>query len=515
MLQAYWRVLFVSKTLGADASGVLKESLPLVGSCRYRAAVNGAAIPAGAREQLRDTLATVRTADMSLLAHPLCIALTHAGLSFEGGAKANSLIFVGSDATAWDAETWLSLWALPRELEPPFLAQLKSVCPDHPVLKVDAIQNDWEHQGAAHAAEWERQVGENPIVAGALAQKYTALGRDDDAIRCYDKFIAKSPDIWAFQELAGIYLRQGDEDRWLSTMLAALKHEDFNLDRPQVLRSIADHLMERGRFGEALPYARQCADSGAEWAMTTYARCLERLGNFDQAEQIIRGASQGYGRPVRWFGWCKRTGHGDVAAARQAVLATIAQLFEVRAGRTPMADASTYYLLDGDTNHATAIMEKWLEDNHGDLAVALQVAFLRQAAGDAAGRDSAMKMGLDGAEMFAARPGYTRPQLLQLGKSIDAFWRGSATVTPSASVDTWIDQANDFEKPVIAYLAGCFYDSAGVKPAAEHFYRRACSNDFYTYNEVSLASLALRERGIDGWAPTTRPAGPASGPAVR
>ena len=119
--------------------------------------------------------------------------------------------------------------------------------------------------------------------------------------------------------LADCYRARGQEDRWQATLDEFLaKTEPAGLEHAKLQVDIANDLMKRGRFADAKKYAEAAAETWAGWAMICASECNEKLKDWDRAELWIRRAAERYpqANAANWYRFCKRTGHGDIQAAR-------------------------------------------------------------------------------------------------------------------------------------------------------------------------------------------------------
>ena len=122
---------------------------------------------------------------------------------------------------------------------------------------------------------------------------------------------------------------------------------------------MANKLMSEGRFEEAKPYADAAAATWAAFGMVCASQCYEGLKDWAQAEQWSRLTSERYSRRnwAYWYTWCKRTGHGDVKAARAVAEAHLAEV----AGSPEPEDLNRigfFYWSIGSPQKALEFMEK-------------------------------------------------------------------------------------------------------------------------------------------------------------
>ncbi len=236
---------------------------------------------------------------------------------------------------------------------------------------------------------WLKLVGEAPPLLWALGKKYGDLKRYDEAGGYLRRFIRQSPDSAAYELLAANYKAIGDRKRWKETLDEFLdKVEDHGLDHARVQVQIANDFMEHRQWAEAQPYAEAAAESWAEWAMICAARCDEGLKDWDRAEQWIRRAEERYPDPAgtAWYRFCKRTGHGDLEAARAS---TEARLDAVR-GRPDLADPRTvayFYWSIRALDKARDALTRAAATDPLDSSILLDLALVADELGDKARRD--------------------------------------------------------------------------------------------------------------------------------
>ena len=213
-----------------------------------------------------------------------------------------------------------------------------------------------------------------PGTLAALADRYLSAGRLDEAERWFKAAIQVMPDMQCYRKLADVYLRRDDEDRWLATLEEVLKEPDYGLAHARVQEEIAWHFMNRKAWKKALPYALRSAESYSAWGLVCAASCYEGMQDWEHAEAIYRACGERYrDDAMEWYFFCRRTGHGDLEAARRFAEAVIEK--PAREGFWPDAgEMSAYYLLEKQPAKALPYLEKdfaRLADPHLGLRVAL------------------------------------------------------------------------------------------------------------------------------------------------
>ena len=249
------------------------------------------------------------------------------------------------------------------------------------------IQNDWDRVQADLPA-WRAKVGDAPGLIGALGKKYMERKQYDQAEPLLKRYVEISGDEWAYQELSACYSARGDARRAKETLDNYLNNtESAGLQHAQVQVEMANKLMSEGRFQEAKPYADAAAATWAAFGMVCASQCYEGLKDWEQAEQWSRLNSERYSRRnwAYWYIWCKRTGHGDVKAARAVA---DAHLDEVAGSPEPedLPRIGFFYWSIGSPKKALEFMEKAYEATPAPLS-GIAIVLIADELGDKARRD--------------------------------------------------------------------------------------------------------------------------------
>ena len=236
--------------------------------------------------------------------------------------------------------------------------RLLEFSPDCPYAKATLIERDWE-VAKPHIAEWERDADKSPAILAALARRYSEIGKYDEAQRALVRYIRFSPDYWAYEQIARNFKERGDLEHWQSTLEDFLaKTPDHGLTHAQVSVQLANHFMERKQWEMATHFAEAAAETGAAWAMICAQRCAEGREDWVRAEEHARNVSQRYPKNwARWFLFCKRTGHGDLQAARTFAEQHVQPADDQPELPGPVA-VGYFYWLTGDTKRAMIWFKK-------------------------------------------------------------------------------------------------------------------------------------------------------------
>ena len=186
--------------------------------------------------------------------------------------------------------------------------RLREISPNMSATLVASIAYDWEYVGP-RANEWEQVYAEDPAVQDALALKYVALEKIDDAERCLKRRIEAIPDQEAYLRLASLHQRKGDDAGWVNTLIKSLDVPSYGLENAQTRVTLAYHYMKKKDFETAYKYADAAAESGAGWAMSCAADCREQMNDWNGAEWYVRQTAERYeSEEFSWYSWCCRTG---------------------------------------------------------------------------------------------------------------------------------------------------------------------------------------------------------------
>jgi tetratricopeptide (TPR) repeat protein len=274
----------------------------------------------------------------------------------------------------------------------------------------------------------ETRYAGHAIVQWGIGQRHLADKRIADAVRCWKRWVELSPSGEAFRKLAGVYLANGEEDRWRDTLEACLKEEDVGLFHAEVRVDLARHYMAKKDFKRAEPYAIAATQSGAEWAYLCAAECQEGLGRWDVANKLYETSTDRYGQSAyAWYFACRATGKMDRVAAEGAVRGYIAQFGPGTSGGE-LVRAGRVYLLAGELKEARALFDRANQIEATDLSL-LFAALMADASGDSKGRKAA----LDQFDKLPDDKNVLRP----IGGAIRE-WSEAGTVPDNATVEAAI-----------------------------------------------------------------------------
>jgi predicted Zn-dependent protease len=268
---------------------------------------------------------------------------------------------------------------------------LLAVSPHSTLAQSILVHYKWD-QVKDKADDWEKRAADSPLLLETLGGHYRQTKQFERARLLLRRCLELSHDRSIYEELADSYKDQGDMEGWRKTLEEYLeKGEDPGLDHANIRVQIARYYMGQKRWKEAAPYAEAAAATWAGWAMECAVECYEALGEWEKGETWVQRLSERYPNAswTRWYCYCRRTGHGDIEAARQW---TDAYVESVR-GRPDLADPSWtghYYWLSGSPKRAQAVFDD-LYKAAPNPSMGTHLALVADEAGDSRRRDEVMK----------------------------------------------------------------------------------------------------------------------------
>ena len=421
-----------------------------------------------------------------------------------------------SDETAYDLAAELQAFSDPAADAIALLAvvkgteaqQLQKLSPEHPAAVAQLIVNRWP-ETKARAAQIEKDLGDHPQVAFALARAYHADQRYAEAVRLLEQIIKITPDYQAYTELAEVYKDQGNADKWLAIYNTYLRtSEDFGLQHAKKCEEIAAELMRMKRSDRALQYAQESAESGSSWGMGIYAACLTDLGRYDEAEQIEKERQDRYEDSFAWYRWCVTTGRGDRKAA-DAVSRPHADQIAADNDSDALTEVAVYFTLAGQLDRAYDCLDRASRQQMNPF-FQLQMALIALEQGKSDAADTLLEQAITNDGINGMLP----PQLAAIAghrESADddkiKAYKSVAEEMQRCLSDTKAVTAADlptlsarkakgtFYRTNGAYFLGRFFELQGKKEDALRWYRVARDNREYTSSCIPQIAAGLKRLG--------------------
>lgn len=208
---------------------------------------------------------------------------------------------------------------------------------------------------------WKKILKHDAAGLEAIGLYYLGQDDTDKAVSFLEKSIKLKCRRSSSDQLANLHLKLGNRDAWERTLNKLMQTTDDSMTRAAVAKQIADQHSLEGRWHKAKPYAEIAAGVWSAGGLWVAADVTEQLGLWDESERWIKAGATSYPSysGSTWYFWCRRTGRGDLEAARK-----LESKYFGRAGtgdtRTACTTRGTYLLLEGDLEAALKEYEKAL-----------------------------------------------------------------------------------------------------------------------------------------------------------
>jgi tetratricopeptide (TPR) repeat protein len=382
-----------------------------------------------------------------------------------------------------------------------YMGRLSKVSDQLPAAVAQRVKRDWAHVGR-EAVALERAYADDPLVIKAFANRYYRLKRYDDAERCAKRLIEIHPGYPQMRLLANVYKAKNDNVRWKETLEKSLDLPARGLQQARVENDIAQDLLKRKEYKQAVVYADSAAESNSEWSLLTAARCHEMLGEWKKSEQLIRAATQQYsGSMMSWLKWCVRTNHGDKHAAEEFARSKY-EAMGTSLRDTQYRNIGHFYLLTEEPEKALLLYQRAYEKGH-DPFEGFHAAIVADTLGKTDVRDEVFQQILNAQPQHqgarppavAAGPNFFQQLAQQLGQMLPP--KGAKQLN-LPEVDKILAAASPgvHSPSVLPYFVGVFLKNRGdLKTAQIYLIRCAHSSDWQQINHV-LAYQLLRKMKV-------------------
>jgi len=226
--------------------------------------------------------------------------------------------------------------------------EFRKIVPNHELVVRWAILTD-EKPTIEKLQEWEQKLRDDPISFRLIGQRFHALGDQENSVRCYERSMELLPTYKTASELAKHYQRTDQSEKWEQVLLDYLETEDLGLEHAGARRQLVDGLARQGRWQDAKHHAILAANTYQATSMIAASNVLEALAQWDESERWIQAVSQSYPSTsgYHWYYWCRRTGRGELEAARRLAIET----FQTRRLKTSFAHAC-FLVMEGELDTA-------------------------------------------------------------------------------------------------------------------------------------------------------------------
>lgn len=487
--QVEQRAQFESRKWGVSPDEFLAASAPLVEMHPYRPYIDRYAWDKPRRDRAWKELVDVPLEDPEMRASGIYDAVKR--LSTKKAERVWRQMSAHFDCTVFDFVRAGMTEAIPSD----YCGEgLLAVDPMSPFARALSVGFNWD-KIEDRAADWEKDGAKFPRLMLAFGYRYYELKRYEDAARCYKAAVEACPSLDACRALAAVYWAEGKMDLWLATLEAYLKEPDYGLGHAKVQEQIAYEFMGRGEYQRALPYAEGAAECYSGWGLKCAARCHEGLRNWKEAEAYFRNIAERYrGSTFDWYFFCRRTGKGNVGAARQCVEDALADP-STRAVLDGGAVAF-FFLLEGRHEEALAGFQKCFQ-NCLDPYFGLCVALLADQLGRADLRDQALKkIETDGKQYINQATGRPFEELIALAALLTGdLANGGKGEIDAAALEKLCPKDNARTAVDVQCFAAGYLDLHGQSDLALDYWKRCLTVWLPDRWNYILAEIEMLARG--------------------
>lgn len=340
--------------------------------------------------------------------------------------------------------------------------------------------------------QWEEKLKVDPTAFLVLARHYWNTGHAEAAIRCYEKSLASLPTFDATYELATVHFLQGDRKKWEKTLLGFLETENLGLEHARARRRLAYGYASWGDWQTAKIHAVEAAGTWSAWGLEVASHVCEGLAQWEESERWMREKSTSYptGSGNDWYLWCRRTGRGDLDAARE--LAKQHHSVSIKTlDHDGLFALGTFHLLEGKPREA---LEVFRGSFHAEplFAVAFMIAQVSRDLDDEedgkkalATMEEAVKKAQANSETWAEEVDMAVLELLKTGDT---------SAERLEKLEELLCAMDSNIRTLYAYFVGRELAAAGKEKEAEKYWRRAITTANANTNCSTLAGMELAKR---------------------
>ncbi len=202
-----------------------------------------------------------------------------------------------------------------------FTGSLIEMAPHSPTAHAYWLYDRWEAE-KSRKDEIRLRFKDATSIDWVIAHNARQEKDGKTAIESLERILEVSSDANLFWDLADTYKDLGDLDKWAETLERFLDFDSPDLKGGGAMMELANyHLKTKDDPLTALRYAKGAAQTGSAWGLQCLADVHVALGEWKEAEELIRAKGQRYSRPHEWYAWCLNFQQGDVEAAKKIALA--------------------------------------------------------------------------------------------------------------------------------------------------------------------------------------------------
>lgn len=342
--------------------------------------------------------------------------------------------------------------------------------------------------------KWESDLKNDPAAFRLLANYYYWKPDKVAAQRCYERSLESLPTFAAARDLANLHFESDNREKWEQTLLDYLKSENLGLNHASAHQQLANGLCSWGDWEKARPHAEQAGGTWSAWGLGTASYVCEGLADWDASERWMREKSTNYptSSGPDWYLWCKRTGRGDLEAARKLALEYHERTIKTKTSKG-LTRQGTFFLLEDQPDKALESFRKAFDAGSSYFAALMAVQLARKL--DDAALSEQTISGIEAmVEKARDKPDYDGRgdkiglAIFELGKT------GDASPERLEKLDELIGAVDSASRSIFAYAVGQELAALGQLEAAEKYWRRALVIPGYNTYAATLAGMELAKR---------------------
>lgn len=369
-----------------------------------------------------------------------------------------------------------------------FLPRWVEVSPHRPVAHALLVRSDFDNK-RKDLDDIMARFGKHPEASGILAEALLKNGLEDEAVNALKVVVEVEGGKSSYFQLADAYKRGGDLEGWRRTLDAFLKQPSEGLGHAEAQVAIAKHLMRQGKFEDALPYANAAAATFSSWGLVCSAYCLEGLKQWEPAEQIMVSMIERYpAHACEWYFWCRRTGHGDVARAKQLAEKFMAALEHPESAAFVHGQNGFVQVIDGNDEAALEEWEAAFDEDDSPFAGLMGALCARRCGRP---REEIQWLERIGKESKPKAPDLRA--LATLAEKLRADRASQPSTLSEEIVEEIAKPVDEANRLNVYYFAAEHWDAKGEKERARKYFERVRDNFFEDKRVCTLAALRLQD----------------------
>ena len=227
--------------------------------------------------------------------------------------------------------------------------------------------------------------------------------------------------------------------------------------------------------------------------MSSYSECLEALQEWEASEQWVRNSALRYpNQRLFWYLWCRRTGHGDLEAAKRTALLFV----EEHSARNPPDRQDwigIFHLLNGERKRAYEAFQTEHSQTRSYWS-GFHVVLLADEFGEPIVRDRVMSFLTKSGVPDRTASTYS---LAKFAVLLHDAYHDDKGALDLAALDVILDAATENERMDFAYFAAKYLLLRGRREDAERYLKQCYATNEITQLNRTLAGAELLDAGLN------------------